>query len=398
MNVIDFFKNFSAKVKGTAKYFREFGSYKATFSAFGDDMYQSDIVRSCIRSLAEHTSKAQPKSSNARIERMLNYYPNQFMTGKDFLYKIRTMYELKNTAFILIMRDSDATITGFYPIPHQMFEVLQDETGSIFIKFYFKGGQQSTFAFEDLVILRKDYNNSDIAGDDNGAILDTLELISTTYQGIGNAIKSTANIRGILKSTKAMMNEADLKRIKDTFVADYTNLENESGIATLDATLEYTPLDVKPMVANWTHMKEFRENIYRYFGINDNVIMSSCTEDQFNSFYEARIEPFLLALSQELTRKCFTSKELGFNNFIMFASNRLAYASMATKISLLKEAVLNGAMLVNEWREIMNWGPIAGGDIPIRRLDVDTVNDPTMQEQSQEEPKKEEQTEVETDE
>jgi hypothetical protein len=35
-------------------------------------------------------------------------------------------------------------------------------------------------------------------------------------------------------------------------------------------------------------------------------------------------------------------------------------------------------MLINEWREIMGWGPIEGGDKPIRRLDIAQVNDNTQ--------------------
>lgn len=48
---------------------------------------------------------------------------------------------------------------------------------------------------------------------------------------------------------------------------------------------------------------------------------------------------------------------------------------MSTKISIYKEVVQNGGMLIDEWREIMGWGPIEGGDKPIRRLDIAQVND-----------------------
>ena len=37
---------------------KEIGSYAARFTAFGTDIYANEVVRSCIRSLAEHTSKA----------------------------------------------------------------------------------------------------------------------------------------------------------------------------------------------------------------------------------------------------------------------------------------------------------------------------------------------------
>ena len=60
-------------------------------------------------------------------------------------------------------------------------------------------------AWDDLAVLRKDYNTSDIFGDSNSSISSSLELLNTTNEGMANAIKSTANLRGILQSKKAML-------------------------------------------------------------------------------------------------------------------------------------------------------------------------------------------------
>ena len=61
---------------------------------------------------------------------------------------------------------------------------------------------------------------------------------------------------------------------------------------------------------------------------NEDILMSKADSDQREAFYEAKIEPFLLALSLELTNKIFTSKQRGFLNEIMFESNRMSYMSM----------------------------------------------------------------------
>ena len=108
---------------------KELGKYNATFSSFGSDIYKSDLVRSCIRPLAEHTSKANVKSTDKRIERLLSVSPNMYMNGKDFLYKVRTRLEIKNTAFIFIQRDETGKIIGFYPVPYSWFEALEYMNG-----------------------------------------------------------------------------------------------------------------------------------------------------------------------------------------------------------------------------------------------------------------------------
>lgn len=354
---------------------KELGTYKSIFSSFGQDIYKSELVRSCIRPLAEHTSKANVKCTDKRIEKILNVNPNMYMNGKDFLYKVRTKLEIKNTAFVFIGRDETGKAVSFYPVPFSYFEAVEYLNG-LFIKFHFDGDEarQLVLPWEDLVVVRKDYNSSDISGDENTPILNMLDLINTTNQGIGNAVKATANLRGILKSTKAMLSPEDIKKNKDTFVKDYLNLENEGGIASLDSTQEFTPITMQPTITNYAQMKEFRENVYRYFGVNDSIVMSDYTESQMEAFYESRIEPFLVALSLELTRKIFTKREQGFDNHVVYESNRMQYASNSTKLAMVA-LVDRGALTPNEWRQIFNLAPVDGGDVPIRRLDTATVGD-----------------------
>lgn len=362
--------------------YSELGVYNSVFTAFGNDIYESDIVRSCIRPLAEHTSKANAVCSDSRIQRLLNYRPNMYMNGKDFLSKVRTKLEITNTAFIYIERDDRDKVIGFYPVPYQSFEAVEymDE---LYIRFRFAGNleRELVFSWKDLAVLRKDYNKSDIAGDDNTALFPNLELINTTNQGIGNAVKATSNLRGILKSTKAILSPEDIKKSKETFVKDYLNLNNEGGIAALDATMEFTPITMNPTVTNWATLKEFRENVYRYYGISEAIITGNYTEQQMEAFYEARIEPFLVALSLELTTKVFTDRELGYQNHIMYESNRLQFASNATKLNMV-QLVDRGALTPNEWRMIFNLAPVEGGDVPIRRLDTATVNEHNIQAQN----------------
>lgn len=371
MNILDWFKT---KIVQRVSSWRELGTYTSRFTPFGADPYASEVVRSCIRPLSEHTSKANAVCTNKNVERILNVSPNMYMNGKDFLAKVRTKLELTNTAFIYIMRDDRGAVTGFYPVPYRTFKAVEFK-GRLFIHFTFSNEERTelTLPWEDLAVLRKDYNKSDVGGDDNAPILQKLELINTTDQGIGNAVKATANLRGILKSTKAMLSPEDVKKQKEIFVKDYLSLENEGGIASLDASQEFTPITMSPTITSWTTRKEFREDVQRYFGVNDAIIMSKYTEQEMEAFFDARIEPFLVALSLELTRKVFTERELGFGNHIMYESNRIQYASNATKLSLVA-LVDRGAMTPNEWRAIFNLAPVEGGDVPIRRLDTAEVN------------------------
>lgn len=356
--------------------FKELGTYRSYFSVFGKDIYKSDDVRTCIRALAEHTSKANPRCTDKRIERILQLRPNRFMNGKDFLAKVRNYLEIKNTAFVYIERDNTNKVIGFYPVPFQTYEALEYKD-RLYIKFHFDGNHSNLVVpWDDLAVLRKDYVFSEIGGETNEPLLPTLDVISTMDKGLQNAVKSTANLRGILKSTKAMLSPETLKQQKDTFVKDYMDISNEGGIASLDATQEFKEINLKPTTASAEEAASYRERVYRYFGVNEKIIKSTYTESEYDAFYESRIEPFLVALSLEFTYKIFTDRQIGFENEVWYESNRLQYASAKTKISMV-QLVDRGLMTPNEYRALFNMAPYEGGDEFVLRLDTAKTGDKT---------------------
>ena len=373
MGFLDIFRQPKKKV---VEKWKELGVYNATFSVFGNDAYNSAIVRASIRPLADFSAKAYATCPDKKLERMLNRRPNMYMSGHDFLMKVRTRMELLNTAFIYLQRNDAGEVVGAYPVPYAYFDALEC-AGRLFIKFYFASDAQRTITlpWEDLAAVRKDYNKSDIAGDDNNAIVSTLQTLQTVDEGLANSIKATANLRGILKSTKAMLSPEHIKAQKEEFVRDYMSLENASGIASLDSTQEFTPIDMKPATANYEQRKEIREDIYRYFGVNDSVIMGKLTTEELENFYKLRIEPFLQQLSVELTSKIYPGRAGAYDkNEIVYMSDVAQFMTMAQKIELFNKVVLYGGMLIDEWRKLIGLGHIEGGDKPIRRLDTAPVD------------------------
>ena len=374
-SILDLFRPIKSDQLKTYTEFQELGTYKSYFGIFGNNIYDSADVRTAIRTLSEHTSKANPRSTDKRIERLLQLNPNKYMNGKDMLAKVRNILEIKNTAFVYIERDNKNNVIGFYPIPYQTYTAVEYKNG-LYVEFMFDGSavNQLVVPWEDLAVLRKDYLMSDIGGESNKPLLGTLDVINTMDQGLENAVKSTANLRGILKSTKAMLSPDDLKKQKDNFVRDYMNIANAGGIASLDATQEFKEINLKPTTATAEEQDSYRERVYRYFGVNEKIIKSNYTESEYDAFYESRIEPVLVALSLELTRKIFTDREISFGAKIWYESNRLQFASAKTKISMVA-LVDRGLMTPNEYRELFNMAPYDGGDEFVLRLDTQKTGD-----------------------
>ena len=179
-------------------------------------------------------------------------------------------------------------------------------------------------------------------------------------EGIINAIKTTSSIKGLLKSTKALLKPEDVKKMRDQFVEDFINRGDKSGIGGLDATTEFIPVKIEPTTASEGQIKEIDNKVLSYFGLNENILQSKYSEDEWNAFYESILEPIGLQMSLEFTNKLFTPTEKDFGNEIIFESNRLQYASNRTKIELIRYA--SNILTINEQREVFNLAPIENGD------------------------------------
>ena len=358
--------------------------YAPVFTSFSGDAYDSDVVRAAVDAIARNAAKLKPKhirrvngqiqEVGSDIERLLSVRPNPYMDAYTFLYKVTTQLFLQNNAYVFIDVDPiTKRIIGFYPVNASTTEFLEYE-GDIYAKFHFMGGQQVVLPYEDLIHLRRFFYKNDLYGEPSDkALLPTLQLIHTTDEGISNAIKSSAFLRGILKFLGVIKPE-DMKRQRDMFVEDYLNITNNGGVAAIDAKADYIPLNNEPKMVDDKQMEAIKRKVYDYFGVNEKIIQSSYTEDEWNAFYESTIEPLAIQMSLEFTSKIFTNAEKSRGNEIIFESNRLQYASMTTKLNLL-QMVDRGAMTPNEWRAAMNLAPIEGGDEPIRRLDTRPVDE-----------------------
>lgn len=363
---------------------RMLNGFAPVFTTFSGDAYDSDVVRAAVDAIARNAAKLRPKHIrrvNGRIEevgsdieKLLSLRPNPFMDAYTFYYKVVTQLYLKNNSFVFVDFDEvTKKIRGFYPINAATIEFLEYE-GSIYVKFHFMGGQQKVLPYENLIHLRRFYYRNDLYGEPSDqALYPTLQLIQTTDEGIANAVKSSAFLRGILKFT-SMLKPEDMKRQRDLFVQDYLDITNNGGVAATDAKADYIPLNNEPKMVDDKQMEAIRKKVYNYFGVNEKIIQSNYTEDEWNAFYESTIEPLAIQMSLEFTSKLFTDAERSRGNEIIFEANRLQYASMKTKLNL-REMVDRGAMTPNEWRAAMNLAPIEGGDEPIRRLDTRPVDE-----------------------
>lgn len=116
-------------------------------------------------------------------------------------------------------------------------------------------------------------------------------------------------------------------------------------------------------------MKLIKENVFDYFGVNEDVIQNKTFGDNWLAFYEGCIEWFAIQASEVITKMLFSERERQYGNRVFFTSNRLQYMSNADKMNAISQMADRGLMTRNELRDILNLSPLPepwGSQIPAR--------------------------------
>lgn len=357
---------------------------KAIFTPYKGDFKNDPDIRACVDAIARNGAKMHPRhirNFSGKIENLTgNLYkilakrPNEIQNAYQFYYQVIANLEMYNDSFIYIQRDSNLKLTGLYPLDFSEGKLYEFQ-GKLWIKFKFGRSKERFVPYDSCIHLTRFTGEDGLFGGSAIPIVKILSIKHVLDEGIINAIKTTQSIRGVIKSTQAMLKPEDVKKMRDQFVEDFVKNGDKSGIGGLDATTDFTPVKIEPTTASDSQIKSIDSKILSYYGLSEEIIQSKYTEDQWNAFYESVLEPIGLQMSLDFSNKIFTPTEKNFGNEIIFECNRLQYASNKTKIELLRYA--NNIMTINELRETFNLAPREDGDRimqDLNHIDSDIAN------------------------
>lgn len=346
-------------------YFKTLNAYTPIFSTFDGGIYEMELTRAAVHSFATLCSKLKPEIMGAaykNLEKTLQFKPNPYMDTTKFIYRLATILSVDSTAFIVpLYADDLETITGYYPILPQRTEIINYQ-GEPWLRYTFANGRKAAIELTRVGILTQFQYKDDFFGSGNGALLPTMQLLDIQKQGMQEGIKSSAMIRFMAKLGQTLRPE-DIKKERDRFSLDNLSADNQSGVMMFDAKYsDVKQIDSKPFVIDSEQMRLIQTNVYNYFGVNENIIQNKYTEDEWNAFYEGKIEPFALQLSLVMSNMTFTPKEIAFGNQIVFTANRLQYASNNTKLQVSTQLFDRGILTTNQVMDIWNMSNVEDGD------------------------------------
>lgn len=357
------------------------------FSAWDGSIYEQQLTRSAIHAFATACSKFSPEhhgTAKSRLTRAFETSPNAYSTWPRFLYRVATMYEVDDTVAIVPTFGGDLnTITGIWPLKFDYAEVMTYH-GEPWVRFYLPKGDAMAIELENVCLLSKYQYASDLFGTAN--VLDTtMRLIDAQVQAQEAAIKNGASIR-FIGAVDGMMKDSDIEKKRDKFTEDNLSSKNQSGLMIYDATFR----DLK-QVTNQSYtidnaeMERIKNDVFNYFGVNEDILQNRFDESTWNAFYEGKCEPFAIQLGEGLSHMLYTQRERA-NNWVSFSSNRLEYSSTESKRKIIGDLYDRAVITKNEGREILQLPPVEGGDEFVIRgeyISASLINEHTVKDASE---------------
>ena len=358
-----------AGISGTQD-FKMFNGYTPRFTSWGGEIYESELIRSAINARAVHASKLKFNvngSARPALQTKLKKAPNQFQTWSQFLYRLSTILDIHNTAFIVPVYDRYGEPSGiFCPVPQNTTIVQYGNTQYLVYEFSF--GERAAIELAYCGILTKFQYKNDFFGENNHALFPTMDLIHIQNQGIEEGVKSAATYRfyaQVNNVTKADDLAKERQRVSEE---NFTREAKAGGLLLFPNT--YTNINqVKstPYTIQADEMKLIEKNVYQYFMVNEDVLQNKAYGDAWSAFYEGAIEPFAIQCSEVMTKMFFTLREQGAGNEVMFTANRLQYMTNKDKLDVSSQLLDRGIMSINDVREIWSLEPVEGGEARIIR-------------------------------
>ena len=365
MGLIDRLKiRYAQKV--LSKYYGLPNNRSPSFYRGHPEIYEMHLTRACIHAAAVHSSKLTPVVTGTaykEIRNTLAWKPNEWQTTSQFLYRLRTILEVDNTAYILPVYDErTGWICGYYPALTQSVKILQDEDGEPWLEYTFPNGEKAAIELKYVGILTRHQYSSDIVGDDNSPLEPTLQLMNVQNEGIMTGVENAANFQFYARSENFALAK-DLGKETANFTRQNFGADNKSAVLLFPNT--YT--DIKQMqaptsIVNPKQLEIIRSNVFDYYGMNENIIQNKAVGDEWSAFYEGGVEPFALQLSQVMTNMTYSEREIAHGNSIFWHGSKLQTMSNADKLVYSQTMFDRGLATQNMVNDMWGLPHVPGGD------------------------------------
>lgn len=360
--------------------FRLLNGYMPVFHSWRGSIYESELVRAAIDAKSRHRSKLQltiQGTAKPSLQSKLRSGPNPWQTWSQFLYRLSTVLEVKNNAFIVPLTDRYGDLYGFSVICPVSWELVTVGDRNVpWIRFSFENDQKkAAVELSRVGIMTRHQYRSDMFGDDNSALKDTMELLTIQRQGIEEYAKNSSSFRFMARLTNFTKPE-DLSKERQRFDIENFQQDNGGGILLFPNTYsDIKQLTQQSYAVDANQLKLIQTSVQNYYGVSEKILQNSAFGDEFSAFYEGEVETFAIQLSEVLSRMTFTERERSLGAAFYLTANRLQYMTNQDKLAVSADLLDRGIISINEAREIWQLPPVEGGDVRVIRGEYYSANE-----------------------
>ncbi len=356
--------------------------YEPTFTAFGNNILQSDIIYSALKMKARYFGILKPKyireTDNSTIEvkdssvsRLLRR-PNDFQSLYDFLTQAFFMREKDDNCFIYpdyrVDDNNQRIYTGMYILlPIGTPVIMQDESAKLWIRFQFVNpSREVVFPYEDIIHWKHNIEDNQFlgggryAGLSNNDLLSSLSAYHTGKEAVAEASKLGCLIDGIIKVNSYVADNEKTQKIRDDFIKDLR--ENKSGIGVLDNGAEYQNIQRTLKVMDSATLAEIKQNVVLHTGVTIEMLSGKMTKEERETFYENHIRPSAVSLAQAMERVFFSQWQISHGDRIVIYPTDIELMTSEERFKYCDMLLKAGAITINEARRMCGLPPVEDGN------------------------------------
>lgn len=341
--------------------FKMLTAYTPAFMDRGTQLYETELIRSAINARATHIGKLKVEfygHGAAALEKRLKR-PNEFATWSQFLYRVSTILDTNNSCLIVPSFDNYGRVKAVYPVLPQRSKMVE-KNGEPWVAFEFVNGRYAQLPIWQVAVMTRMQYRNDYFGESNDALKPTMRLIDIQNQGITEGIKSAATYR-FMATLSNFIKPEDMKKERQRF--DENNFSGVGGGVLLfpNTYQNVKQVDSKPYTIDAEQMRIIQNNVFSYYGVNEDVLQSKTYGDAWTAFYESAVEPFAVQFSEVMTALFTLTGQLDGDAGVMATANRLQYMSNKEKLEVSAQLADRGILNRDEVREIWQLPPLMDG-------------------------------------
>ena len=135
--------------------FETLTAYSPTFTSWGGQIYESELVRAAVDARARHVGKLKYTMEGPAQQKLwtaTKSEPNPWYTWPQFLERCSNIYDVQNNLFIVPILDRTGEVMGYFPVVPSSCEVV-DHGGVPYLRYTFVNGQKRSMELSRCAVI-----------------------------------------------------------------------------------------------------------------------------------------------------------------------------------------------------------------------------------------------------